>query len=58
LLGRQSKDSKQFNHYFDRKLSDGGGNLSGDFEIAKDMINVFKKFDERIMTGANSLSRL
>jgi hypothetical protein len=58
LLRRQSKDSKQFNHYFYQYFSHSRGDLGEDFETTKVMFKTFKKLDERIITGANSLSGL
>jgi hypothetical protein len=58
LLRRQSKDSKQFNHYFDQYFSHSRGDLGEDFETTKVMLETFKKLDERVITGANSLSGL
>jgi hypothetical protein len=58
LLCRQSKDSKQFNHYFDRYFSHGRGDLSEDFETTKVVFETFKKINKCLITGANSLSGL
>jgi hypothetical protein len=58
LLHRQSKDSKQFNHYFDQYLSHSGGDLGEDFETAKVMFETFKELDKGVITRANSFSGL
>jgi hypothetical protein len=58
LLRRQSKDFKQFNHYFDQYFSHGGGDFGEDFKAAKVMFETFEKLDKCIITGANSLSGL
>ena len=58
LLRRQSKHFKQLNHYFDQYFSHGTGDLGEDFEATKVMFETFKKLDECVITGANSLSGL
>ena len=58
LLRRQSKDFKQLNHYFDQYFSHSGGDTGEDFETAKVMFETFKKLNQCIITGANSLSGL
>jgi hypothetical protein len=58
LLRRQSKDFKQYNHYFNQYFPHSEGNLSEDFKTAKEMFKTLKKFDKCIVTVANSLGGL
>jgi hypothetical protein len=58
LLRRQSKDFKQFDHYFDQYFSHGRRDLGEDFKTAKVMFETLKKLNKCIITGANSFSGL
>ena len=58
LLHRQSKDFKQFDHYFDQYFSHRRGDLGEDFETTKVMFKTFKKLNKCVITGANPLSGL
>jgi len=58
LLRCQSKDFKQFSHYFDRYFSHSGGNLGEDIETAEVMFKTFEELDKCVIASANSLGGL
>ena len=56
LLRYQSKDVKQFNHYFDQYFPHSRGDIGENFETAKVMIETFEELNKCVITSANSFS--